>query len=337
MNKRRFKLMKSYLLHELNKFVVIKIISKIHTMIRTISLVSLFLFSLFTLTAQQDSLYLWPDGVPLARDSGIRESYTFRGIARVQDVVNPMLMPFFPPKEKATGASVIICPGGGYRILAIDHEGFEFARWFNERGIAAFVLKYRLPNDEAMDQKEIAPLMDAQQAFRMVRENAKKWNLDPRKVGVMGFSAGGHLASTAGTHFMDIVGGINDTTSVRPDFMILGYPVVTFDPAHYHGGSRRALLGDHPTMEMVDRFSNEKRVTDQTPPTFLVHSTDDGAVPVENSIHFYLALRKHGIPAEMHIYEKGGHGYGMGKEKDDVDSWTDRLHAWLARMGMVGE
>lgn len=301
-----------------------------------LSLSFLLLFSMF-LTAQQDSIYLWPDGVPFAKENDLEETWTFRGIARVQDVTHPMLNVFLPPKEKATGAAVVICPGGGYRILAIDHEGYQFARWFNERGIAAFVLKYRLPNDEAMEHKEIVPLMDAQQALRIVRHNAEEWNVDPRKVGIMGFSAGGHLASTAGTHFMDAVGGIEDTISVRPDFMVLGYPVVSFDPAVGHMGSRRALIGEYPTAEMVDRFSNEKRVTDQTPPTFLVHSTDDRAVPVENSIQFYLALRRHGIPAEMHIYEKGGHGYGMGKDHGDVASWTDRLHAWLARRNLVKE
>lgn len=303
---------------------------------RAILLTNLLLFSLVSLIAQQDSLYLWPDGARFAKENDLQETFTFRGVVRVEDVTNPMLTVFLPSKEKATGASVIICPGGGYRILAIDHEGYEFARWFNERGIAAFVLKYRLPNDEAMDHKEIVPLMDTQQAFRIVRKNAKKWKVDPNKVGILGFSAGGHLASTAGTHFMDIVGGIKDTTNVRPDFMILGYPVITFDPAYYHGGSRRALIGEHPTMEMVDRFSNEKRVTDLTPPTFLVHATDDGSVPVENSIHFYLALRKHGIPAEMHIYEQGGHGFGMGHDKGDVGTWTDRLEAWLVRMELAG-
>ncbi len=292
-------------------------------------------FFMFNLQAQQDSLYLWPDGVPFAKKHNLQETFTFRNITRVQDVTNPMLISFLPPAEKATGGAVIICPGGGYRILAIDHEGYAFARWFNERGIAAFVLKYRLPNDEAMTQKEIAPLMDVQQAFRMVRKKAKKWNIDLEKVGVMGFSAGGHLASTAATHFMDIVGDIKDKTNVRPDFAILAYPVVTFNPTFYHGGSQRALLGEDADQAMIDRFSNELRVTAETPPTFLVHSADDGAVPVENSIHFYLAMRKHGVPGEMHIYEKGGHGYGMAKDKGDLASWMDRLEAWLARMALV--
>lgn len=304
-------------------------------MARLSLIIGLLLMVCITLPAQRDSLYLWPDGVPFAKKSDLKETFTFRGLTRVENVTNPMLKVFLPPAEKATGAAVIICPGGGYRILAIEHEGDDFARWFNERGVAAFVLKYRLPNDAAMDHKEIAPLMDAQQAFRIVRKNAQKWRIDPQKVGVMGFSAGGHLASTAGTHFMDMAGGVEDTMSVRPDFMILGYPVISFDPAYGHMGSRSNLIGEYPTMEMVDRFSNEKRVTDQTPTTFLVHSADDRSVPVENSIHFFLALRKHGIPAEMHIYEQGGHGYGMGKDKGDVASWTDRLHAWLARMGMA--
>lgn len=306
-------------------------------MIRTFTLFMLLLSNAWIMKAQQDSIYLWPNGVPLSKPNELKETFTFRDVVRVQDVTQPTLTPFLPDREKATGASVIICPGGGYRILAIKHEGYEFARWFSERGIAAFVLKYRLPNDQAMNDKEIVPLMDVQQAFRMIRKNAKKWGLDPQKVGIMGFSAGGHLASTAGTHFMDIVGGIQDTTNVRPDFMILGYPVITFDPSYGHMGSRQALIGENPTMEMVDRFSNEKRVTERTPPTFLVHSSDDRAVPVQNSIHFYLALHKFNIPAEMHIYEQGGHGYGMGLHKGDVASWTGRLHAWLNRMRLATE
>ncbi len=248
---------------------------------------------------------------------------------RVKDVTEPKLYTFLPPAGLRNGSSVVICPGGGYRILAIDHEGYAVARWFNKRGIAAFVLKYRLPNDEAMVEKAIVPLLDAQQAIRLVRQNAHEWGLDPSKIGIMGFSAGGHLASTVGTHFKEPVGSIADTTSVRPDFMILGYPVVSMLETITHGGSRKALLGSDPPLDLVRRFSNELQVTAATPPTFIVHSTDDRAVPVENSIRLYQSLVDHGVPAEMHLYESGGHGYGMAESDETLSSWMDRLSDWL--------
>lgn len=294
-------------------------------------------FLLFVCTAafsQQDSFYLWPQEVPLMKEHQLEESSTYREVLRVKDVTNPMLTAYLPPEDKATGASVVICPGGGYRILAIEHEGYDFARWFSERGIAAFVLKYRLPNDAVMEQKEIVPLMDAQQALRIVRKRAGEWGLNARKVGIMGFSAGGHLAATAGTHFGEVVGGIADTTSVRPDFMILAYPVVSMLETLTHKGSRRALLGEDPSLKKVYHFSNERQVTGQTPPTFIVHTTDDRAVPAENSVALYWALREHGVPAEMHIYEDGGHGFGMAEGKGDLASWPERLQAWLRRRGL---
>jgi acetyl esterase/lipase len=274
-------------------------------------------------------MLLWSGEVPFSKPNDLVEKTWTTNVMRVKDVTAPKLYPFLPSKDQRNGSSVIICPGGGYRILAIEHEGYAFARWFNERGITAFVLKYRLPNDKAMDEKAIVPLLDAQQAIRMVRQNAAEWGLDPSKVGIMGFSAGGHLASTVGTHFQEPVGETADTTSVRPDFMILGYPVVSMLETTTHGGSRKALLGSDPPLDLVQRFSNELQVTAATPPTFIVHSTDDQAVPVENSIRLYQALANHGVPAEMHLYESGGHGYGMAESDETLSSWMDRLADWL--------
>lgn len=286
------------------------------------------------LPAQTDSIPLWPESPPFSKPNDLVEKTWTTNVMRVENVTEPKLYPFLPPADQRNGSSVVICPGGGYRILAIDHEGYAIARWFNERGIAAFVLKYRLPNDEAMDEKAIIPLLDAQQAIRLVRQNANEWGLDSQKIGIMGFSAGGHLASTVGTHFHEPVGSIEDTTSVRPDFMILGYPVVSMLETTTHGGSRKALLGSDPPLGLVRRFSNELQVTSQTPPTFIVHSTDDKAVPVENSLQFYQALVDHSVPAEMHLYESGGHGYGMAESYEALSSWMDRLSDWLKGRGL---
>lgn len=256
-------------------------------------------------------------------------------ITRLHDVTVPSLTVYMPPEDKASGAAVIICPGGGYRILAIDHEGYDLAEWFNEQGITAFVLKYRLPNDVAMEQKEIVPILDLQQAIRTVRQKAPEWGVNPDQIGVMGFSAGGHLASTGATHYSDNIGAIDDATSLRPDFSVLIYPVITFLPDYYHQGSKEALIGPNASQEMVERFSNHLRVTEDTPPTFLIHATDDSSVPVENSINYYLALREHGVPAEMHIYESGGHGFGMAAGQAHLFTWLDELRLWLASRGLV--
>jgi acetyl esterase/lipase len=286
------------------------------------------------LPAQSDSILLWPEGPPLSKPNELVEKTWTTNVMRVKDVTEPKLYTFLPPAGQRNGSSVVICPGGGYRILAIDHEGYAIARWFNKRGITAFVLKYRLPNEEAMDEKAIVPLLDAQQAIRLVRQNAEEWGLDPFKIGIMGFSAGGHLASTVGTHFQKPVGSVEDTTSVRPDFMILGYPVVSMLETTTHGGSRKALLGSDPPLDLVRRFSNELQVTSETPPTFIVHSTDDQAVPVENSLRLYQALVEHSVPSEMHLYESGGHGYGMAEAEEALSSWMNRLSGWLKGRGL---
>ncbi|MBX2842710.1 MAG: alpha/beta hydrolase [Flammeovirgaceae bacterium] len=284
---------------------------------------------------QGDSLFLWPDGAPGSKFFDLQEKHEVNGILRISQVTRPTIQVFLPEKEKATGAAVVICPGGGYGILAIDHEGYQIAKWLNSFGIAGIILKYRLPDDRIMEDKTIGPLMDAQQAIRMVRQNASEWNIDPEKVGIMGFSAGGHLASTAGTHFNDIVGGIEDKSSVRPDFNILIYPVVSFQEGVGHMGSRRNLIGQTNDFKLVSKYSNELQVTEETPPTFLVHSRDDKAVPVQNSIRFYEALLNYDTPSEMHLYNKGGHGYGLGREGSTSVSWPERCEAWLKEIGIV--
>ncbi|WP_161887814.1 alpha/beta hydrolase [Pontibacter russatus] len=255
-------------------------------------------------------------------------SATDGGIMRVSKVRNPSLAVFLPPKEKATGTAVLICPGGGYGIIAIDHEGYDVAKAFNEQGIAAFVLKYRLPSDKTSSKPEIAPIQDAQQALLLIRERAKEWQVNPAKVGVMGFSAGGHLASTVGTHFQKSYISNPKQTSLRPDFMLLLYPVISGDKKITHQGSFDNLLGKDATPEEINEFSNELQVTAQTPLTFLVHASDDKAVPVQNSIRFYEALLQHEVPAELHIYQNGGHGFGLNN-KTTADVWFERCVNWL--------
>src|SRR5690606_24257053 len=205
----------------------------------------------------------------------------------------PLLSVYLAGSTKANGTSVVICPGGGYSHLAIDKEGYKVAKWLNTLGISAFVLKYRLPNDKIMKDKTIGPLQDAQEAMRIVRRNAKKWGLDPNKVGIMGFSAGGHLASTLSTHYNDDVYPQTDKISARPDFSILVYPVVSMEDGVTHQGSKMSLLGENPTLESIEKYSNAKQIDSLTPPAFLLAATDDQVVPVENSIEYYLALKNH--------------------------------------------
>jgi len=285
---------------------------------------------LSTANAQTDTIILYPNGVPGLKGAQIPEdSQKSGGITRVKDITQPAVY-VYQPKNKTSDASVIICPGGGYGILAIDHEGYEIAQWFNDRGVTAFVLKYRLPQDELFENAEIRPLQDAQQAIRIIRKNSVKYGIAPDKIGIMGFSAGGHLASTASTHFKTQVGEITDATvSVRPDFSLLIYPVITFGAVNTHSGTRDNLVGADAPADKIDLYSNEKHVTAETPPTFLVSTTDDGVSP-ENSISYYQACRNNKVPVEMYIYEKGGHGYALKKNGlGPVESWPDRLADWM--------
>jgi acetyl esterase/lipase len=286
--------------------------------------------------SQISSLSLWPDGIPgLVLNTSYAEKETVvEGIpTRYEKVTSPALFPYLPPKESATGTAVLICPGGGYAALAFNHEGHAIAKWLNDNGIAGIILKYRLPSDLIMKDKSVGPLQDVQEALRTIRRNSAKWNIDPHKIGVIGFSAGGHLASTLSTHYAEKVYEPKDTVSARPDFSILMYPVITMDSSFTHAGSRRNLLGDHPSKQAVQHFSNETQVNGKTPPTFMVHSADDRTVPVKNSMVYYEALVKYGIPSELHVFQKGGHGYGLGSGKDTQSSWPDLCIKWLKASG----
>ncbi|MCL4402831.1 MAG: alpha/beta hydrolase [Acidobacteria bacterium] len=253
---------------------------------------------------------LWPGGAP--------------GAVGNEDVDRPSISIYLPPAASATGTGVVVCPGGGYAHLAMDHEGDQIARWLNSFGVAAFVLKYRLGPRYHFP----APLQDAQRAITLVRSRANEFGVDPHRIGIWGFSAGGHLASTAATHF---------NAENRPNFAILAYPVISFTTEYVHRGSMRNLLGDHPDPKLVQSLSNETQVTPQTPPTFLFHTTEDKTVPVENSILFYMALKKAGVPAEMHIYEHGPHGVGLAATDLVLSSWPRRLAEWMGARGLLGK
>ena len=253
---------------------------------------------------------------------------------KISHVTYPTLAVFLPKHPHANCTAVIICPGGGYSYLVINDEGYNVARVLNKKGIAAFVLKYRLPDNRIMEDKSIGPLQDAQQAIKIVRENAAKWNIDTLKVGIMGFSAGGHLASTLSTHYTTAVIDNPEHTNLRPDFSILIYPVISFQQGILHKGSKKALIGEDADTSLVNRYSNELQVTKETPPAFLVACNDDKVVPVENTLRYFLALHAHGVNAEMHIYEHGGHGFGL-HNKTTQDQWIERCYNWMRANGLL--
>lgn len=244
------------------------------------------------------------------------------GVSRVGKVTDPTLTVYSPAKGKSNGTGVIICPGGGYGILAFDKEGTKVAEKFTETGVTAFVLKYRLPSDAIMEDKSMGPLQDALQAIYLIRKNASVWELNTNKIGVMGFSAGGHLAASLTVHYNDMKIQNQENINLRPDFSILIYPVITAG-AVTHAGSVKNLVGENPTPEQRTYFSTENYVNATTPPVFLVHANNDTTVPVKNSILFNEALVKFKVPAEMHIYQSGGHGFGL------KGTWFETLKDWM--------
>ncbi len=284
-----------------------------------------------TLIAQDKVLKVWPNGAPNSNGMDEPEVITEKG--HIKNISEAEMYIYLPDENINTGAAVVICPGGGYWIEAVQHEGFEIAEWLKSRGVAGIILKYRLP----YGHHEI-PSGDARRAMRIVRMNAKEWGINPDKIGIAGSSAGGHLASTVGTRFDT---GKKESTdfieklSCRPDFMLLLYPVISFREYFGHMGSRKNLIGEGNSWELVEKYSNELHVTPQTPPTFLVLADDDKGVPPRNSVEFYLALKKNNVPAEMHIFQKGGHGFGITKKNLPSDQWPNLFLDWLKALKII--
>jgi acetyl esterase/lipase len=294
---------------------------------------SLVLVFLFEQGYCQQTIPLYPGTIPNSKTS-INQEYYSKDSAVVFKVSQPELIIFLPVKGYRNGAAVIICPGGGYDVLVIKHEGYDVAREFNKIGVAAFVLKYRLPDDQTMNDKSLGPLQDAQQAIKIVRQRSSEWNISKNRIGIMGFSAGGHLASTAGTHFTKSYIENSEAISLRPDFMILVYPVISLNETLGHRGTRENLLGKIPSGDKIASFSNELQVTPLTPPAFLIHGSDDHVVPVENSLRFYEALRANKIAAGMHLFTNGEHGFPSGSAHD---SWMKYCVEWLDAAGWISK
>lgn len=283
----------------------------------------------------QQTIPLYPGAIPNSKTAvDMEKSEQKGGITIVSGISKPTLSIYLPSKKKANGTAVVICPGGGYWINAISHEGTDVARRFTEMGVTAFVVKYRIPNDATMANREIGPLQDAQQALKVVRQRAAEWHVNPNKIGIMGFSAGGHLAASAGTHCAQPVIPDAEGFNLRPDFMILIYPVISFQDSVGHLGSRDQLLGKKPSAEKINYYSNELQVTPKTPPTFLVHASDDEVVKPQNSILFYQKLLQNKVAAELHLYQKGGHGFGMNNPTTQ-DKWMERCQNWLRANGWL--
>ncbi|MCB9283849.1 MAG: alpha/beta hydrolase [Lewinellaceae bacterium] len=292
----------------------------------------LFVLTLWLGAAQaQDEMPLYPGAIPNSRNAPDPERVEGRetGGRFISLTSIPTLTAFLP--KHPNGKAIVICPGGGYRGTAIDKEGILVAQSLNEDSITAFVLKYRIPQDLTNVDRSLAPLQDAQQAIRYVRKNAKKYKIDPHRIGIMGFSAGGHLAASAATHFYKMADpNEQDTTSVRPDFVVLIYPVISFSPELMHEGSRINLIGENPGEAEILLWSANQQVRPDSPPAFLVHAGDDGVVPVGNSLAYYGACIDNGVPVEMHLYPEGGHGFGL-YNKTTADDWMGRLKNWLKK------
>lgn len=298
----------------------------IYRLILTFAMLPAFLTSL----RAQTVMPLYPDTIPNSRPGADEEisKYSDDGTLSISKVSRPELTVFLPPKEKAGGTAVIVCPGGGYVNISASHEGSDVARRLNEEGITAFVLKYRIPDDQTMINKEIGPLQDVQRAIQIVRSRAAEWGINPHRIGILGFSAGAHLAASAGTHFNQSYISNPQHVSLRPDFMILVYPVISFSDSIGHKGSRDQLLGKNPSPEKIKEYSNELQVTDHTPPAFLVHAKDDDAVPYANSVVFAEALKEHHVPVKVFYYEKGGHGFGLINKTSSI-RWMDVCLEWM--------
>lgn len=299
-------------------------------------LIILALMISFSVTGQLQQIPLWPNGkVPNSTQLLGEEEIPERDILFIMNVQTPTIEAFIPSEQSANGAAVIICPGGGYGGVSYDWEGTDVAKWFNSFGVAAFVLKYRMPQAESVKVSHLAPIQDAQRAIRWLRSNSEKYNVDIDKVGIMGFSAGGHLAASLATQYdYECYKPIDDidTYKANPDFMMLLYPVISMLDGVTHQGSKNNLLGKNPSKALIEQFSNELQVKSLTPPTILIHSADDKAVPVENSIRMYQSLIKNNIDATMHLFPKGGHGYAFGISRKDAPDWAPLAKNWLTNL-----
>ncbi len=297
------------------------------------------IFCLQLILAQKDKISLYPEGIPCK--SNLETELDYDSSGRIFKKVSDPEIWYYPSdkmKGKENNVAVLVIPGGGYWGLWFDKEGVDVAKWLNSIGVSAFVLKHRLPHWESKDCRSKVALMDAQRAMRIIRKNSKIWNIDSNKIGVLGFSAGGHLASTLSTHHdngLDLSDLEIEQTSSRPDFSILVYPVITMNRPYTHNGSRENLLGKIPSQEYLDYYSNDLQVREDTPPAILIHSDDDKGVLPENSIQYYLALRKYNIPAALHIWEDGGHGYGLGNDKGSVKSWAKICEEWMIQRKII--
>ncbi|AUP80578.1 alpha/beta hydrolase [Flavivirga eckloniae] len=300
-------------------------------MLKKLFFVCTFSLISFSLLAQETVITLWKT-VPNQKETNEQEIVKIGNIKSISNVQVPSFEVFIAPKNISTKKAVLILPGGGYGNLAFDHEGTNFAKWLNTLGISAFVLKYRLPKSKSIIKPHLAPLQDVQRAIKLIRFNAEKWNIHKNKIGVLGFSAGGHLAATLGTHY-DYKSYENqdniDNLSAKPNFMALIYPVISMKDAITHQGSKFNLLGKNPSKEIVHFYSNELQVNNKVPPTFILHTTDDNIVPIENSLFFFQALKKNNVLTEMHIYPKGGHGFAFGKNNPHLKNWIALLDKWL--------
>ena len=290
-------------------------------------------FVVFTqaVIAQQDSIFLWQKGMEpyaIPGASGGEQKDKFR----ISKVEQPCIFPFLPEEQKRNGKAVIICPGGGYRFLAYRSEGFQVAEWFKRNGYAAFVLKYRLPDKNRALGNEMVPKSDLRKAALLVRERATDWGIDEQGIGFMGFSAGGHLASTGATHTEEYILEQDTLPAFQPAFNVLVYPVISMENGVTHAGSKVSLLGKKPSEDIISKYSTDQQVKADTAPTFLIGSSDDEVVPIKNSLLFYEALVNHGVYAEMHLYPFGGHGYGFGKGKTYLTSWNKDLLVWLGNL-----
>ncbi len=296
---------------------------------------TLLLFSIIT-KAQNFVIPLWESNVPNYQEVGEVEQLKSKSSTEHHKLVTkPDISVFLPSKNNRTGQAVLVIPGGGYHAIACIKEGDDIAKWLNSNGIVGIVLKYRLPNAKSNIISHKSPLLDASRAMKIIKENAEKWHIDENNIGVMGFSAGGHLAATLGTHYdkdEKPQSAKIDSISSRPDFMVLMYPVITMDERFTHMGSRKNLLGENPSPELIDYYSNEKQVSEETPPTIIFHSTDDAAVSVENSTAFYKALNEKNIDSEMHIFQHGKHGFALANGKGYLELWKSICIAWLRNM-----